>query len=187
MTEKEQYHTAKLYIDKLACGINPLDNVEMHEDELLNNVYMCRMFNFVSDVLGKVIENDYMITIPNRKKSKFRITENQREVITISENPVKLTVISHRVQRALDPDVKTVSGIRMAQWLEKEGMLESVMRNGRMHREATKKGNAIGISTKVEKQGDKEYVSNLYDMNAQAFIIANLENIASYQDIRNSL
>lgn len=176
---KEMFYTAKLYLDKLSNGIDPVENVEVPEDSVLNDVNLCRMFNFVSSVLDKVIKNNCMVSIPNSKKKKFSITEQQRSRISISETPVKLTAISHRIERVLPPDVRTVSGIRMAQWLENEGLLTSVIKNGRVHREATTAGNALGIETRFVKQGGKDLYSNYYDENAQAFIIANLESISA--------
>lgn len=181
---REMFYTARLYMDKLSNGIDPIENVEVPEDSVLNNINICRTFNFISSVLDEVIRNDFAVTVPNSKKKKFSITEQQRGNISISDNPVKLTTISHRVERVLPRDVKTISGIKIAQWLESEGLLCGVIKNGRVHREATTEGNELGIETRTIKQGNREFVSNFYDANAQAFIIANLESISKFrQDI----
>ena len=42
---------AKMYIDKLANGINPLDNQPLKEDDVVNNVRLSRCFFYVADVL----------------------------------------------------------------------------------------------------------------------------------------
>ncbi|NLL62970.1 MAG: hypothetical protein GX241_01810 [Ruminococcaceae bacterium] len=181
MNEKEQYYTAKLYMDKLANGINPLDGQAVPEDSLLNDVCMCRMFNFLANVLDQIIRNDCKITIPNSKKVPFRITEEQRSNIQISETPVKLTAISHRIQRVLENNVKGINSILMAQWLESQGYLSTIVENSRAHRVATEEGEMLGISTIKEIKGENVYKSNYYNNNAQAFIIANLEKIASYR------
>ena len=57
MTELEKIERAKMYMDKLANGINPIDDTVVPDDDLINNVRLSRCFFFVSDVLRQVIEN----------------------------------------------------------------------------------------------------------------------------------
>ncbi len=38
MTESEIMERAKMYIDKLANGVNPLDDTTLSEDDIVNNV-----------------------------------------------------------------------------------------------------------------------------------------------------
>ena len=74
MTEVEKIEYAKFFIDKLANGINPIDDSEISESELINNVRISRCFFYVSDILRQVIENGG-ITHPRTqtiKKAKFR-------------------------------------------------------------------------------------------------------------------
>ena len=61
MTELEAMQRAKMYLDKLAQGIDPITNQEVPEDSVLNNVRLARCFFYVSDVLGKVIDNGGVI------------------------------------------------------------------------------------------------------------------------------
>ena len=55
MTELETMQRAKMYMDKLAQGIDPITDRELPEDSALNNVRLARCFFYVSDVLGQVI------------------------------------------------------------------------------------------------------------------------------------
>ncbi len=48
---------AKIYIEKLANGINPLTDDNVPEGDIVNNVKISRCLFFVADVLEKVIEN----------------------------------------------------------------------------------------------------------------------------------
>ena len=57
MTELEIMQCAKMYMDKLAQGIDPISDQEVPEDSVLNNVRLARCFFYVSDVLGQVIAN----------------------------------------------------------------------------------------------------------------------------------
>ena len=48
MTELETMQRAKMYLDKLARGIDPITDREMPEDAVLNNVRICRCLHYVS-------------------------------------------------------------------------------------------------------------------------------------------
>ena len=61
MTELETMQRAKMYLEKLAQGIDPITDQEISEDSTLNNVRLARCFFYVSDVLGQVIANGGVI------------------------------------------------------------------------------------------------------------------------------
>jgi len=54
MTELEMIQRAKLYMEKLAMGINPLDDSPVPEEELINNVRLSRCFTFTAQMLGRM-------------------------------------------------------------------------------------------------------------------------------------
>jgi len=58
MTDLETMQRAKVYMGKLALGIDPITDREMPEDSVPNNVRLARCFFYVSDVLDNVIAND---------------------------------------------------------------------------------------------------------------------------------
>ena len=57
MTELEKIAYARTFMEKLANGINPLDDTPIPEGDIANNVRLSRCFFFVSDVLKKVCDN----------------------------------------------------------------------------------------------------------------------------------
>ena len=63
MTELETLQRAKMYIDKLANGIDPIADKEMSNDTVLNNVRLARCFFYVSQVLEKVIQNGGEVSV----------------------------------------------------------------------------------------------------------------------------
>ena len=48
MTELEKIEQAKMYMDKLANGINPIDDTMAPDDDLINNVRLSRCFLLMS-------------------------------------------------------------------------------------------------------------------------------------------
>lgn len=52
MTELEILQRAKMYIDKMAKGINPLDDTAVKDDDIIKNVRISRCFkNMICVVL----------------------------------------------------------------------------------------------------------------------------------------
>ena len=56
MTELEKIEYAKSFIDKLANGINPLDDSPIPDGDICNQVRLSRCFFYVSDLLRRVVE-----------------------------------------------------------------------------------------------------------------------------------
>ena len=67
MTELETLERAKMYMEKLANGINPIDGSLIPDEDIVNNVRLSRCFFYVADVLRKVIDNG---GVASQKKSK---------------------------------------------------------------------------------------------------------------------
>ena len=55
MTELETLERAKMYMEKLANGINPIDGSVIPDEDIVNNVRLSRCFFYVSDVLRQVM------------------------------------------------------------------------------------------------------------------------------------
>lgn len=181
MTDLERIHTTKLYLDKLANGEDPIGGEDLPEDTVLNNVYLCRAFAYASSILEEVIKNGGVVSKKHENRARpFTITEEQRSKIRMSEEPVVVTSITHRITAVLDRDVKRIIPFKVTEWLEREGLLERVFseESGRYERVATPAGEVIGIETKEGEYNGIPIKKNYYNLNAQAFIIANLEAIA---------
>ena len=74
MTELEIMERARLYMEKLANGINPLTDEPVGEDDVINNVRLYRCFFYVTDVLRQVIENGGVESAgPVAKKKKLPV------------------------------------------------------------------------------------------------------------------
>lgn len=69
-TELEKIERAKTYMDKLANGMNPLDDSMVPEAELINNVHLSRYFFFIPDALRQVIAKGGTLAPVNAKKIK---------------------------------------------------------------------------------------------------------------------
>ena len=57
MTDLDIMQLAKMYMEKLAQGIDPISDQEIPEDSVLNNVRLARCFFYMSGILDQVIAN----------------------------------------------------------------------------------------------------------------------------------
>ena len=57
MTELDMIRRARMYMEKLSHGINPLDGTPVADGDLIRNGRMLRCFAFVAEVLDKVVTN----------------------------------------------------------------------------------------------------------------------------------
>lgn len=182
MTELEKMMRAKTYIDKLANGIDPLTDCEVPDDKVLNNVRISRCLFYVSDILSKVIENGGEVGKKQIvKQSPFFITNEQLEKVEVSEQGVGVQVISKRINDVIGDNVKKCSAVHISSWLLNEGYLSEITRADKRVKIATDKGMSLGIKTvdSVSLTGIS-YKKNVYNSDAQRFVISNIMNIEKF-------
>lgn len=179
MTEFEKMQRAKMYIDKLANGIDPLTDTEMTDDKVLNNVRISRCLFYVSEILGKVLDNGGEVGKKVAvKQLPFVISNEQIEKVEISEDPVSVSIIAKRISAVLDEGVKSVPATHIAAWMmDKEYLCENIYQNKKI-KVATAKGEALGIFTvDATSLTGVPYRKNIYSADAQRFIINNIVQI----------
>lgn len=178
MTELETMQRAKMYLDKLAQGIDPVTNQEVPDDSALNNVRLARCFFFVSDVLGQVIANGGVIG-GKPKCQPFTITMEQLSKVQISQVPVRVTQLVEMISAVVDnPKMKKLGTTVITNWLLEKGFLEKQTGlDGKSRRVPTQNGFLIGLSTETRQGQYGEYQAVFYSTAAQQFILDNLMDI----------
>ena len=180
MTDIEKVAYAKSFIDKLANGINPLNDTAVSNDDIVNNVRISRCLFCVSDILRQVIDNggtSVAKTVKHRKK-EFSLTEQERARIKISEKPLTISEITKYLNSIVDLEVTKKLAVKaISEWLVSIGLLKVITVMGKSRKEPTQQGREIGIITE-EKMGQYgPYTSVLYSPQAQQFIYDNIEAI----------
>ena len=182
MTELEKIERAKMYMEKLANGINPIDDTVAPDGDIINQVHLSRFFFFVSDVLRQVLENGGIRPAPapsKPPKSPFALPIEKRGRFAYSERPISISEIGKRINALVDSeDMQKCSYSDILAWLITLGMMEWVsLPNGKRTRRPTEAGGKMGISV-AERIGDKgPYQAVVYDVSAQQFIVKNLDAI----------
>ena len=178
MTELETMQRAKMYMDKLAQGIDPITDQEIPEDSALNNVRLARCFFYVSGVLEKVIANGGVIG-GKPKLQAFSITKEQLSEVQISQEPVRVTQLVEMISAAVDnPQMKRLSTTAITNWLLEKGFLEKQLSpDGKSRRVPTSGGQMIGLSVQTRQGQYGEYQAVFYNAGAQQFVLDNLEDM----------
>lgn len=179
MEQFEILSRAKLYIDKLANGINPLNDQPVDENDIVNNVRLSRCFFYVSDVLRQVIENGGVVHKPNKKRMDFTISDEALSNYEYSDVPISITHVVRRLNNLINQnEVKKLSYKVISNWLKTIGMLEDANgKYGNVRTCPTKAGEEMGITieSRVGRRG--EYFATYYNRNAQEFIINHVQSI----------
>ena len=188
MTELETIERAKMYMDKLSAGINPLDGARIPDGDIANHVRLSRCFRFISDILGRVIENGGVTPPPVKSKDKlsFSLTPEERSRFHFSTTPIPASEIAKRLNALTDrADMGKISYMKITVWLMDAGFLEPLtMPDGKDARRPTAAGNALGIPVEERTGATETYQVVVYDLQAQHFVVDNLEAIMAFDQIR---
>lgn len=178
MTELETVKHAKMYMDKLAQGIDPISNLEMPDDTVLNNVRLARCFFYVSDLLGQVIANGGVVG-GKPKRQAFTITPTQLSRVHISREPVRISQLVEMINAVVDdPQMRKLSTTSISNWLLEKGFLEKqTTPEGKSKRVPTTNGMIIGLSTQIRQGHYGEYLAVYYSPEAQQFVLDHLAEI----------
>ena len=182
MTELEMIERARMYVQKLANGENPIDGSEVPDGDVVNNVRISRCLFFVADVLGRVLENGGTAAPKTEKKPQklpFELTFEQRERFEYSETPITMSELARRLNALIDTENMTkLPYTAISSWLTGLGLLETVtLLSGKLAKRPTEEGLENGI-TVVERIGQNgPYHAVVYDAAAQRFVLDNLDAI----------
>ena len=176
MTELETMQRAKMYLDKLAQGIDPISGQEIPNDSVLNNVRLARCFFYVSGILDQVIANDGRV-ISGEKN--FYITQEEISRLQPSQEALRITQFADRITDGVhDPARKRLKATTITNWLIEKGFLEKrVDEAGKSKRLPTAAGEQLGLSVREMQVKAGPFQAVYYGANAQRFILDHLMDI----------
>lgn len=188
MTELETTERAKMYIDKLANGINPLTDQALPDTDIINNVRISRCLFYVSGVLQQAIENAKVST-KKEAKAFFSLSSDKRSEFNFSDKPLSVSEIAERINSLTDPSqMKRFQYTSITNWLLEIGMLTEVQTaDGKTVKRPTEQGKNIGIGLDERMGTHGVYHVVVYDVSAQHFVIDNLDAILEYEHACTSM
>ena len=170
MTELEKIQRAKMYIDKMANGINPITDEQTVDDDTLNNVRVSRCLFYVSDILRQVIENGGNVGKQAKSgKQQFSITQKELSQFTLSSTPIPVSEITKRINSLVEDRPMTL--------IESGFLVQTEAGDGHHAKLPTEQGKSIGISTEERVGQNGTYRVTVYNTDAQQFILDNIDAV----------
>lgn len=190
MTELEKIEYAKTFIDKLANGINPLDDSHVPDGDIVNNVRLSRCFFYISDILRQVIDNGGVSVkkTSNHHKKSFILTEEEKSKIRISDKPIPVSEIANHLNSIIDVETTNkISAALINKWLLSIGLLETVdLPDGKTRRTPTTQGIDIGMIAEERAGQYGSYIVVLHSPESQQFIYDNIDAVVAYKCKKDS-
>lgn len=151
------------------------------DDTILKNSFNKQILNDAVMIIDKLLKLDFNPTsIDRRKKYAFYLSDEEKEQIKISTEPISVSSFVYNINEKVNERVmKKLKAVQVTSWLETKGYLGEIEHNdGRKFKITTEKSVSIGISyeERISECGRK-YCVNLYNEDAQRFIIEHLDEI----------
>lgn len=171
---------AILYLQRIADGNNPVNNMPAEEDSVLNNPNVIRCMYFVKEVLEEVKRNDGVIGRKTRKSKKAEFPVESLESFVYQEDK-PITRFVEQINIGIDENrFQKIKYKTIQDWLKLNGYLEERLfeQFGRVFNVPTEKGERLGIRYEMRKSmRDIDYIVTVYGKSAQEYIVKNLEKI----------
>lgn len=172
--------TAILYLQRIADGNNPVNNMPAEEDSVLNNPNVIRCMYFVKEVLEEVKRNGGFIGKKPKKSEKAVFPVEALENFSYQEDK-PITKFVEQINSEIDENRYQKISYRLIQdWLKLNGYLEekAFEQYGKSFNVSTEKGEQLGIRCEMRKNmRGIDYIATLYGKSAQEYIVKNFEKI----------
>ena len=177
MTELEIMQHAKMYLDKLAQGIDPISGQPVPPADSLSNPRLSKCFQYVSGVLEKVIANGGQVTPP--EKPTFTVSSEQLAKVPLTGEPLRIADLVDRILQTTGYEgMKKLSPTKLTNWLLQKGFLtQTADPDGKTRRIPSPAGTELGITVQMCQYNGAEYPGIFYDAKAQQFLLDNIPAI----------
>ena len=180
----EMTKRAKMYIEKLLKGMNPVDDSNITSDSVINNEKVQNCFSFILSILEmheKVLEGLPVKNEKRRGRRYFDLSIDERNDILVSDVSLTVSEFVKNINVLIDnTQMKSLKATSVTGWLLRKGFMEEYIGNGgKKYRTPTAMGNEIGLTVeyRVSKYSKETYQTVLYNKDAQQFIVDNIGEI----------
>ena len=177
MTELETMQRAKMYMEKLANGINPIDDSVVPDEDVVNNVRLSRCFFYVAGVLRQVIDNGGIAPQTKIKKEPFSLPVEKCKEFAFSDEAITISEFVKRINDlALRENMTKLTTAVVVDWLVSiEALRVETTAEGHTAKRPTAQGAMLGIGIDTRNGMNGPYSVVIYDRAAQQFLLDNMD------------
>ena len=193
MEKTELVERAKMYLKLLSDGVHPVTGEEIPQDSAFMDEKVKKCFAFITQVLDEYIELSSKVeklecereknTIVIPKKQVFSITQEQRDRIALSKEPITVLSFMKNINSVIDTKTtEKLTSTRINKWLSKRGFVTTAKVQTIVSKTVYKPSDfatKIGIVEEevVDKKSGEVKTQIKLEESAQLFIIENIEEI----------
>ncbi len=183
IVDTKKLETAILYLQRITEGHNPVNNMPVEDDSVINNPNVIRCMFFVKEVLEELKRNDGYIGRRPRTNKDNNKPDYPLDVLLDFHyaGDKSITKLVDQLNSMADMTVyKKITYYPIVEWLKQNGYLAEEMQegNGKKRTVVTEKGIKIGIKSEPRKDSrGAEYMYITYGQEAQELIVANMAKI----------
>ena len=147
---------------------------------LVEGDFVRQCFSDISEILALLLYNGEILKVDKRFKFPFFLSNDEKALVVISKKSLTIKDVTNNINVCRDTSkVKRLRATQITRWLDHHGYLETInLDDNFTYRKATVIGEHIGIESHFQKNSmGNEYAVNLYNVNAQKFILENLDKI----------
>ena len=174
----KQFDQAKLdvaikYVERIADGCNPVNNVPLDNNDILNNPNIIRCMYFIKDILEEVRNNGGIIGGKNGKEPTIPFPKEVLDKFVYLEDKSITHVLNQIYEPIVDMNVKKVSVTKVTAALKEEGYLldEPNPETGKTRKVPSEKGKELGIYLIEREYNGRMYQSVTYNRKAQEYVV----------------
>lgn len=162
------------YVERIADGRNPVNNVPLENNDILNNPNIIRCMYFIKDVLEAVQDNGGVIGGRSGKEPSLPFPMEILDQFSYVEDKSITHVLNQIYEPIAEMNIKKVSVTKVTAALKEEGYLleEPNPETGRMRKVPSEKGGELGIYMVEREYNGRMYQSVTYNQNAQEYIVS---------------
>lgn len=174
---------AQEYIEKMANGINPLNNEIIKDSDLLNNIKISRCLFYVNNILKDVINSKDNI---KPIKKPFYLSKEELTKYEYPNYSLSITKILKKINNLIDnPETQKLKIRELVNWLLEKNIIKIIEINGRQSKIPTQFGRELGLYTEHINTLTKEYDKIMYSKQAQEYIINNFDSLLNFIQEKN--
>ena len=168
------------YVERIADGCNPVNNIPLENDDILNNPNIIRCMYFIKDVLKEVRNNGCIIGGKSGKELTLPFPIEILDRFSYVEDKSITHVLNQIYEPIADMNVKKVSVTKVTSALKEEGYLsdEPNPETGKTRKVPSVKGKELGIYMVEREYNGRMYESVTYNQNAQKYVVELIRKLA---------